>query len=152
MAAVAHGRHNDPEKEIASKTLYEYRPWVYLEVRHGGHGQYSPSHTTHPHFLRLYHIASMAFRATRALFYRFYKTSTSIMSLPSSWQTGVHKALTALEKELPRFTQAEIKGGPHMSTYEPDAGQPVVSVRLRTDQGTRIATAHIRLDGTFTRR
>jgi len=44
------------------------------------------------------------------------------------------------------------RGGPHKSTYEPEAGEDVVSVRLRTNRGTRIATAHIRQGGTYTKR
>jgi hypothetical protein len=87
-----------------------------------------------------------------ARFYHLAKGSTPLTALPAAWQSGVDAALKTIEQSDPKFVQAEIKGGPHKSTYEPEAGEDIVSVRLRTEKGSRIATAHIRKGGTYTKR
>ncbi|KAG8813888.1 hypothetical protein FRC18_002239 [Serendipita sp. 400] len=84
--------------------------------------------------------------------YTLTTNSTPLTDLSSSWQAGVDSALKQIKEEDSRFVQAEIKGRPHTSTYEPEEKKDVVSVRLKDEGGRRIATAHIRKNGTHTKR
>ncbi|KAE8157068.1 hypothetical protein BDV40DRAFT_305494 [Aspergillus tamarii] len=68
----------------------------------------------------------------------------------SQWQSSTTTTCDLIEKAEPRITQAELQGSvAHFSSKDRGDRQKVLTVGLKTSNGTQVGAIHVHVDGTW---
>ncbi|RDH36210.1 hypothetical protein BDQ94DRAFT_121650 [Aspergillus welwitschiae] len=68
----------------------------------------------------------------------------------AEWKSSATNTCTLIEQAEPRITVAELQGSvAHQSSKDKNDQQKVLTLGLKTNNGTQVGSVHVHMDGTF---